>query len=192
MWGYLEVSKYFGNAATFLGTYLFPCQEMPRHYPDATSSHEKWITDRSIALICPGAPNLLVPVSVGVPQDSPISPLFFVIYAAPLHAPDGISFRLSYVDDFSLTVTSTSYEQNSQKLCATFDFLVTQGTSISAPFAPETTEVIHWETHRQRSPAPSTPIQLGGQQITPSASVRWLGFWFDQRRTGTVQVCYMC
>ena len=41
-------------------------------------------------------------------------------------------------------------------------------------------------TCRQRSPAPFTPIQLGGQPITPSTSVRWLGFWFDQRRTGVV------
>ena len=135
-------------------------------------------------LVYPGAPNLSVPVSIGVPQGSPISPLFFVIYVAPLHAPDGISFRLSYVDDFSLTVASTSYEQNSQKLIAAFDSLVTQGSSISVPFAPEKTEVIHWETQKQRSPAPFSPIQLGGQQITPSTSVRWLGFWFDQRRTG--------
>ena len=48
------------------------------------------------------------------------------------------------------------------------------------------TEAIHWEAYRQRSPAPFSPIQLGGQPITPSTSVSWLGFWFDQRRTGTV------
>ena len=113
-------------------------------------------------------------------------PLFFVIYVAPLHAPDGIFFRLSYVDGFSLTVASTPYEQNSRKLIAAFDSLTTQGRSILVPFAPEKTEVIHWETHRQRSPAPLSPILLGGQSITPSPSVHWLDFWFDQRRTGTI------
>ena len=133
----------------------------------------------------PSTPNLSVSVSVGVPQGSPISPLF-VIYVAPLHAPDGISFSLSYVDDFSLTVASTSYGQNSSKLIAAFDTLTAQGSAISVPFAPENTEVIHWETYRQRSLAPFSPIQLGGQSITPSAKVRWLGFWFDQRRTGAV------
>ena len=132
---------------------------------------KSFLSDRSITLVYPGAPNLSVTVSVGVPG-SPISPHFFVIYVAPLHAPDGISFRLSYVDDFSLTVASTSCEQNSQKLIAAFDTLVTQGTLISVPFSPKKTEVIHWETHRQRSPAPFSPIQLGGQLITPSASVR--------------------
>ena len=147
---------------------------------------ESFLSNRSITLVYPGAPNLSVPVSVGVPQGSPISPLFFVIYVAPLHAPDGISFSLSFVDDFSLTVASTSYEQNSSKLIAAFDSLTTQGSAISVPFAPEKTEVIHWETYRQRSPAPLSPIQLGGQSITPSTRVRWLGFWFDQRRTGAV------
>ena len=96
------------------------------------------------------------------------------------------SFRLSYVDDFSLTVASASYEQNSCKLIAAFDSLVAQGTAICVPFAPEKTKVIDWETGRQRSPAPFSPIQLGGQPITPSTSVRWLGSWFDRRCTGAV------
>ena len=66
------------------------------------------------------------------------------------------------------------------------DSLTTQGAAIHVPFAPEKTEVIHWETYRQRAPAPLSPIQLGGQLITPSTRVRRLGFWFDQRRTGAV------
>ena len=70
-----------------------------------------------------------------------LATLFFVIYVAPLHAPDGILFRLSYVDDFSLTVASTSYEQNSHKLITMFDSLIAQGTSMCVLFAPEKTEV---------------------------------------------------
>ena len=41
-----------------------------------------FLSGRPIALVYPGAPNLSVPVSVGAPQGSPISPLFF-IYAVP-------------------------------------------------------------------------------------------------------------
>ena len=87
---------------------------------------ESFLSNRFITLVYPGALNLSVPVSVGVPEGSPISPLFFVKYVDPLYAPDGISFSLSYVDDFSLTVTSTSYEQNSSKLIAAFDSLTAQ------------------------------------------------------------------
>ena len=97
-----------------------------------------------------------------------------------------VYFHLSYVDDFPLIVTSTSYEQNSRKLIAAFDSLAAQGTSIRVPFAPEKIEVINWETYRDRSPAPFSPIQLGGQSITPSTSACWLGFWLDQRRTSAV------
>ena len=70
---------------------------------------EPFLSNRSITLVYPGAPNLSVPVSVGVPQRSPVSPLFFNICVEPLHAPDSISLRLPYMDDFSLAVVSTSY-----------------------------------------------------------------------------------
>ena len=65
-----------------------------------------FLSNRSIPLVYPGALNPSVPVSVGVPRSPPVSPLLFVIYAAPLHAPDSIFLRLSYVDGFSLTVAS--------------------------------------------------------------------------------------
>ena len=80
-----------------------------------------FLSGRSITLICPSALSLSVPVSVGVLQGPPVSPLFFVIYVAPLHTPDSISLRLSYVDNFSVTVTPPSYEQSVRKLAAAFD-----------------------------------------------------------------------
>ena len=67
---------------------------------------ESFFSNRSITLVYPGAPNHSVLASVRVLQGSPVSPLFSVIYIAPLHTPDGISFRLSYVDDFSLIAVS--------------------------------------------------------------------------------------
>ena len=42
-----------------------------------------FLSNRSITLVYPGSPGLSIPVSVGVPQGSPVSPLFFVIYVAP-------------------------------------------------------------------------------------------------------------
>ena len=177
--GFFDIKGGFDNVShsilldrlTSLGTtpYLFSWSEPFCSGPTAVAPGH-FLSNRPITLVYLGAPNLSAPVSVGVPQGSPVFPLFIVIFVAPLHAPDGISFRLSYVHGFSLTIASTSYEQNSRKLIAAFNSLTTLGRPIRIPFAPEKTEVIHWKTYRQRSPAPFSPIQLGGQSTTPSTS----------------------
>jgi hypothetical protein len=72
-----------------------------------------FLSDRSCRLLFKGGPMIFETVDVGVPQCSPISPLLFVIYVAPLHSislPRGIT--LSFVDDFALMKASNSYCSN--------------------------------------------------------------------------------
>ena len=79
-----------------------------------------FLTGRSCGLLFQGSPRIFSPVSVGTPQGLPVSPLLFVIYVAPLHIPLSRGLVLSYVDDFSLTVSSPSYRTNSRSLQAAF------------------------------------------------------------------------
>ena len=72
-----------------------------------------FLTGRSCRLLFQGSPRIFSPVSVGTPQGSPVSPLLFVKYVSPLHIPLERGLVLSYVDDFSLTVSSPSYRTNS-------------------------------------------------------------------------------
>ena len=82
-------------------------------------------------------------MSVGTPQWSPVSPLLFVIYVTPLHIPLDWGLVLSYVDDFSLTVSSPSYRSNSRSLQAAFGRIRAIAHSRKVDFSVPQTEVIH-------------------------------------------------
>ena len=61
------------------------CSKGVNHY--LISWVRSFLTGRSCRLLFQGSPRIFSPVSVCTPQGSPVSPLFFVIYVAPLHIP---------------------------------------------------------------------------------------------------------
>ena len=101
-----------------------------------------FLTERTCRLLFQGSPRIFPPVSVGTPQGSPVSPLLFVIYVAPLHIPLDRGLVLSYVDDFSLTVSSPSYRTNSRSLQAAFGRIRAIAHSREVDFSVPKTELI--------------------------------------------------
>ena len=140
-----------------------------------------FLTGRSCRLLFQGSPRIFSTVSVGSPQESPASPLLFVIYVAPLHIPLDRGLVLSYVDDFSLTVSSPSYRTNSRSLQAAFGRIRAIAYSRKMDFSVPKTELIHRRTLMQRAP-PGTPrpppVALDGQIFHHSKELRWLGNGF--------------
>ena len=140
-----------------------------------------FLTGRSCRLLFQGSPRVFSPLSVSTPQGSPVSPLLFVIYVAPLHVSIERGLVLSYVDDFSLTISSPSYRSNSRTLQSAFGPIRAIGHTRKVDFSILKIELIHWCTPMQRDP-PTTPrpptVALDGQLFYPSSKLRWLGYWF--------------
>lgn len=141
-----------------------------------------WVTSflshRTCRLLFKGSPHIHAAVDIGVPQGSPISPLLFVIYVAPLHIsiPRGVVF--SYVDDFALVAASSSYRTNIIHLQAAWEAINHRAAAIKVAFSVPKTDLVHWRTERDRSPTCTLPISINGTLFHPLKEVRWLGFWF--------------
>jgi len=147
--------------------------------PYLVSWVSSFLGERSCTLIFQGAPGTPAPINVGAPQGSPISPLLFLLYVAPLHFGIARGLMISYVDDFALTVASFSYHGNIGRLQELFERLERKASRLGVSFSVAKIELIHWRTPSQRhSPECVSPIQIKVEVFHPSNSVRWLGYWF--------------
>ena len=137
-----------------------------------------FLRDRTCRLTFQGSPRLFAPVSVGVPQGSPTSPLLFVIDVSSLHLQMPRSLIISYLDDLAVTVASPSYRTNIRLLQKSFSRLKRKASPINISFSIPKTELIHWRTARSNEPPCSLPVQLEDQLFYPQSRLKWLGFIF--------------
>ena len=137
-----------------------------------------FLRDQTCRLTFQESPRLFAPVSVGVPQGSPMSPLLFVIYVSPLHLEIPRTLIISYIDDFAVTVASPSYRTNVRLLKKSFSALKRKASPINISFSVPKIELIHWRTTRSNEPPCSHPVQLEDQLFYPHSHLKWLGFIF--------------
>jgi len=137
-----------------------------------------FLTNRMCKLLFQGSPRIFSPVAVGNPQGSPISPLLFVIYVSPLHPLIIKGIVISYVDDFVVTVSSSSHRRNVQLLQGHFRSLCRIAAPIGLTFSIPKTELIHWLTPQERSPPSKAGVRLDDLYFSPKDEVRWLRYWF--------------
>jgi len=172
---FLDIKAGFDNVSVSTLRARLLASNVPSYMVDWVSS---FLSERTCTLVFQGSPNISSPVSVGTPQGSPISPLLFLLYVAPLHMSETRRLMVSYVDDFSITVASPSYRGSMRRLQSLFTTISARARDIGVSFSVPKTELIHWRTPSQRTPRSTAPVTLEGHLFHPSVVVRWLSYWF--------------
>ena len=135
---------------------------------------DSFLSERVIQLMFDGKIQDETRVDIGIPQGSPISPILFLIYTRDVWQDE--AFQLSYMDDFSLAVSSTSARKNCKALERIAESLMKKAVARGVQFEPSKTELIHFHTRRKEETAGLT---IDGYEVKPKRLVRWLGIWFD-------------
>jgi hypothetical protein len=77
-----------------------------------------FMSERSTSLIIDGTPYPNQSIRTGIPQGSPVSPLLFLLYSAPLYKiveAEGAKI-IGFVDDVTISVQGDSLDENTEKL----------------------------------------------------------------------------
>lgn len=139
---------------------------------------KSFLSHRRIQLSFDGQKEQFSPVETGIPQGSPVSPILFLIYVRNLFQSNSVKM-VSYIDDISLTVSSSSLRKNVQILEREVAVLCHQGAKNAVEFDMDKIELIHFTKSKE---ALITNLKLpNGNIVKPKTLVRWLGIWFDSQ-----------
>src|SRR5436190_17127071 len=136
-----------------------------------------FLKNRKVQLKFDGNSQKMNDIKIRIPQESPVSPILFLIYIRFLFTKRlNISERiLSYLDDIGLVVSSKSIEENCQLLQKLVQDLLVKQHHNCMQFDMEKTELIHFHSKRSfdlENEAYSVKIEESIVQL--KSLVKWL------------------
>lgn len=141
-----------------------------------------FMSDRTTTFAFDGLQSESMPISAGIPQGSPLSPILFLFYNADLindcHGPS--TSALGFVDDVNILVWSQSTAKNCRILSAVHNRCLSWASRHGASFAPDKYELIHFSRARTRYDL-TQALNLGHIIKQPSPSVRVLSLHLDTK-----------
>lgn len=122
-------------------------------------------------------------IRCGLPQESPVSPILFMIYIPPLFKQHGLKESFGYADDASILASFPSLEENSMKIAEADN--KAWGSIEGMIFDPGKSELMHFS--RKRKDKEKNPqIHTNSFTIAKNMSrpyLKWLGVHFDKKLT---------
>ena len=144
-----------------------------------------WLTSREATLHFDGQTAPPTAIRAGVPQGSPLSPVLFILYIASLysllkekHPHLAIA---GFADDTNLMVFGREPKANVRQLEAAWATCLQWAGTRGMAFAPEKSELIHFNKGRKQWTDRLDLAQpgRGTSPVNPTASARFLGVWLD-------------
>lgn len=121
------------------------------------------------------------PLSCGLPQGSPASPVLYMLYTEPILAKLGVRRRrFGYADDIAIVTFGRTLAQTAAAATEQLQELLQWGADNAIDFDPAKTEVMHFS--RQKS-SDNPGVRHGVHVKIAKASLRWLGVYFDRKLT---------
>jgi ribonuclease HI len=151
----------------------------------------RWVasfsTSRSVQIRLDGELGPTTSIQCGLPQGSPVSPILFMLYLAPLFRLGVPKTRFGYADDVALLATSLSLTANSQALSASLQEALDWGSAEGITFDPDKSELMHFSRRRTDQDPNRNPSVTAGPitvyESTDRPYLRWLGILFDKKLT---------
>ena len=146
-----------------------------------------FLADRKVQLVVDGFQCPEKPISTGVPQGSPASPILFIIYISRVfhvieEAVPGMG-PLSFADDIGLVAAAGSVDQVCEKLQKAGEVAIQWGHENAVQFDAEKTEAMLFTRKRGRELREQTErarITVEGHEVSfHKEATRWLGIWLD-------------
>jgi ribonuclease HI len=149
----------------------------------------RWVhsfaTNRSVRIRLDGETGPETAIQCGLPQGSPVSPILFMLYIAPLFWLGTPTRRFGYADDIGLLAVSTDLQENCNTLQRDLQEALDWGQAEGITFDPKKSELIHFtRCYKDPAPAASPLVSASTHTIQESADpLRWLGVYFDRKLT---------
>ncbi|OBS17648.1 hypothetical protein FPOA_09383 [Fusarium poae] len=156
-----------------------------------------FLSDRQTVLKLPESFSAPFFANIGIPQGSPLSPILFVLFTAPLlervnqynsvFGDKNVKVHcIAYVDDTYLIAVSDSHERNCVALKSFHDVVLEWADSVGLEFSPQKYSVMHFRKRGDHSDPDVLP-DIDGLKDNPDClkreSLRVLGVMLDPQLT---------